>query len=214
MQVFELRFNVILQHEIIYQEVIDAVAKLVDSALAKDEDFLKLHMKRGYKKYCLDGLYPVEKDGVYKEDKHYSFHVRTVDTGLAKHLLIAIPMTNTGWIKGLTGEIKIIPCKTIQTIYSITPIIFMTESGKYWRNEWKLDEFEKQLITNLYKKYRDITGKSADETQPLYSSIAFTNKKPIKMVYKSKNVSLLGDKVSIEVETNETAQEQIGRAHV
>jgi CRISPR-associated endoribonuclease Cas6 len=106
-------------------------------------------------------------------------------------------------IKGLTSEIRILPKKHIEKIYSITPAVMKNEEG-YWKNKIKLDEFERRLKENLIKKYNSIMDIKMNEDFQLYTTIEFKNKKPIATNYK--NIRLLGDKISLNIAENENAQ--------
>ena len=107
-------------------------------------------------------------------------------------------------IKCLTCEIRIIPQKPIEKIYSITPVILKSENG-YWRHNLKLKDFEKRLTQNLIKKYNEFNNTKINEDFELYTSIEFKNKKPCKIKYK--NVALLGDKISLQISDDKLAQE-------
>lgn len=111
----------------------------------------------------------------------------------------------TDKLKGLTVENRIIHKKMIAELYALTPVIMKSDEG-YWKNKISLDEYERLLKENLIKKYNEFTNQKLDENFELYTHIKFINKKPIANLYKGK-IKLLGDKISIKIADNSTAQE-------
>ena len=107
-------------------------------------------------------------------------------------------------MKGLTVENRIIPHKMISEIYSLSPVIMKSDEG-YWRSYMSLDEYEERLFSNLVKKYNSFTGEQIEEDFPLYTNITFLNRHPISCKYK--RISLLGDKLSLQIADDEKSQE-------
>lgn len=68
-----------------------------------------------------------------------------------------------------------------------------------------LDEYEGRLYANTVKKYNAFTGEQIEEDFPLYTNITFLNRHPISCRYK--NISLLGDKLSLQVADDMKSQE-------
>jgi len=179
-------------------------AEFLDSLLSKENEWREFHEINRYKQYCMSGLFPLEKDGMYKKDKIYTLTVRTVDSTLAKYFAEELKNHYTDTIKGLTSEISIIPRKIVGELYSLTPVILKSDQG-YWKNTMNITQFEKRLFENIIKKYNQYTGKKADENFQLYTNITFLNQKPIANEYKG--IRLLGDKIHLQVADNEMAQE-------
>lgn len=204
MKVFEIKLKVYLLADIPYQTMLKEEAHLIDSVLMQDNYWSEYHKNQEYKYYSLAGLYPVERDGMYKKDKIYTIMIRTVNLELANYLSVNLKNHYTDKIKGLTLEMRIIPKKMIQEIYSLTPVILKTEHG-YWKNTTSLEEFERCLFENIVKKYNHFTQKKVDEDFQLYTSLTFLNKKAIGNEYKG--ITLLGDKVSLKIADHEMAQE-------
>ena len=67
-----------------------------------------------------------------------------------------------------------------------------------------LDEYEERLFSNLVKKYNSFTGEQIEEDFPLYTNITFLNRHPISCKYK--RISLLGDKLSLQIADDEKSQ--------
>lgn len=106
-------------------------------------------------------------------------------------------------MKGLTVENRIIPHKMISEIYTLSPVIMKSDEG-YWRSYMSLDEYEERLFSNLVKKYNSFTGEQIEEDFPLYTNITFLNRHPISCKYK--RISLLGDKLSLQIADDEKSQ--------
>lgn len=204
MKVYQIRVKVYLLQNINIIDTQTEIAKFIDGAMAKDERFLDLHQRNEFKNYCFDSFYPTENDKVYKSGGIYTFTLRTAKGDLADFLTKSLANYFNNSIKGLTTEVKIVPKKFIEKIYTLTPIIIKTESG-YWKGNLSIDGFEKRIRENLIKKYNEINNTKIEEDFELYNSIEFKNKKPVSVNYK--NIKLLGDKISINISSNPVAQE-------
>lgn len=204
MSVFEIRLKVFLLNDIKLDKVQRKIASFIDRALSKDKEFLELHERNVFKNYCFDSMYPLCKNGAYKKENVYTITIRTISKKLAEYLSKILPNEYDEDIKGLVAEIRILPKKHIDRIYSLTPVIVKTDKG-YWKGNLSIDEFEKRLKDNLIKKYNFINDNPMDEEVELYNSIEFVNKKPIGNLYK--NVELLGDKISLKIADDKLSQE-------
>ena len=204
MNVFQIKLKIFILKNIPIEDSQEIVSAFIDGGLSKDNRLLELHESNKFKGYCFDAPYPLEEDKIYKKDKIYTLTIRTIDKELADFFANKLVNEFNANIKGLTSEVRILPKKHIEKLYSITPAVMKNEDG-YWKNKIKLDEFEKRLKVNLIKKYNSIANSKIDEDFQLYSTIEFKNRKPISIKYK--NIKLLGDKISLNITENETAQE-------
>lgn len=203
MNVYNLNVKVYLLKDIILNKVQQSIASAIDLALSKNKYYLQFHNDISYKFYCNNGLYPLELDGVYKEDNIYTFQIRTIDKELAKYLMKEFRNVVTNDIKILKIDLKIISKKHIDKIFSITPVVIKNHNG-YWREHMSLKEFEERIKINLIKKYNKFTGKKIDENFEFYTAIEFKNRKPISVDYK--NIKLLGDKLQLTIADDEVSQ--------
>lgn len=203
-RVFEMRVKLYLLQDIPFRELQNVLADFVDSALCKNEKLISFHEENCYKFYSIGTLWPIERGAVYKKEQIYTFTVRTVNFQLAKYFSEVLKNHYTQKMKGLTVENRIIPRKMISEIYMLSPVIMKTDAG-YWRSHMSLDEYEKRLFANTVKKYKSFTGEQIEEDFPLYTNIQFLNKHPI--VCRYKNISLLGDKLNLQIATDEKSQE-------
>lgn len=204
MKVYEIKLKVFLLKEVMVNSIQTVISEFIDSALAKNDQLLKMHNDNKFKKYCFGGFYPVEEDKRYIRGNIYTITLRTIDEGIANFFNNELVNEYSSYIKGLTSEIRILPQKHIEKIYSLTPVILKNNDG-YWRNIISPDDFERRLRENLIKKYNDISDEKLNEEFELYTALEFKNKKPIANEYKG--IKLLGDKISLNISENKTAQD-------
>lgn len=202
-KVYEIRIKVYILRDIPLQEILATEAEFIDSALAQNQRWLEYHEVNQYKNYCFAGLYPIEKEGVYKKGNIYTITLRTVNVGLARYLSNILRNHYTDVIKGLTVENRILPKKIISEIYSLTPVIQKFDG--YWKKQISIGGFERRLFENAVKKYNQYMGERIEEDFQLYTNITFLNRKPIANEYKG--IRLLGDKISLKIADDVKAQE-------
>ncbi|MDE5782247.1 MAG: CRISPR-associated endoribonuclease Cas6 [Lachnospiraceae bacterium] len=203
-RVYEISVKIFSLKDFKQEEACSISAGFVDACLAKNNDYLNFHQTNCYKLYTQDMPYPTEPDGIYKREKVYTIRIRTVNKELLDYLAKNLSNTSSDYLKGLTVNIRIIPRKYINKIYSITPVVMKLQNSGYWKSNITFDEYEKLLKNNLIKKYNYFFNVKLDEDFQFYTNIQKTNRKPIDVKYK--NISLLGDKFDIEIADNETAQ--------
>lgn len=204
-QVYEIKIKVFLLQNINKCDVAKEIANYIDYGMSSDEKFLAMHKDKAYKPYTFNYLYPINiEEKEYKKGNIYSVQIRTIDFELAKFFNEKLVNMYTETIKGLTSEIKIIPRKPIEKIYSIVPVLCKNDKG-YWRNCLSLEQFEKRLLDNIIKKYNYIYESKINEDFIFYNKLEFKNKKPIAINYK--DVRLLGDKLELTIDSNPLSQE-------
>lgn len=204
MKVYELKVKVYLNKDIDKKNMFEKINETIDLTLSRDPYYLEFHNKNCFKLYCNNGFYPIEEDGIYKEDNIYTFQIRSIDYDLVKYLSSNINNTTTEYINILKVDIKLISKKHIDKIYSITPTIIKNDIIGYWKGNISLDEFENRIKINLIKKYNQFTGEKIEEDFEFYTRLEFKNKKPIAVNYK--NIKLLGDKIQLNIADDEVSQ--------
>lgn len=205
MEVYEIKIKLLLKQNLKYEQLFEKINYFIDSSLLKNDVFTEYHISKEYKNYVHDLLYPVEKIGTYNLGNVYATRIRTIDKKIANYFLSYLAFYETKEFKGIGAEIRVLPKRNIQRLYSITPVLLKIPNKGYWRDYMSLEEFEKCLKENLVKKYNYFSNDKIDENFSLYNFIEFKNKVPIKMNYK--NIYLLGDKITIEIAQNKYAQE-------
>lgn len=204
MQVYEGRLKVFLLKDISINSVQEKISALIDKALVQNEKMAAFHQKISYKNYCFSGFCPVESERVYRQDKIYTIQIRTIDENLMNYFKEHLINAYTEEMKSLTMTVRRIKKIPISRIYTLTPVIQKFDGG-YWKEIVTLDEFERRLKENLIKKYNNFTGEKCDEDFDLYTHLQFDNKGPISCPYKG--ITLLGDKITLQLAQNPMAQE-------
>ena len=134
----------------------------MDSSLFFDESIGELHHQRRFKFYCFDQLYPMESNKIYQVGKPYTLTIRTIKKDLAIYFDRVLSHHESSLLQGKSTEIRTVPYRPIDRLYSITPVVLKNDKG-YWRDWMTLSEYENQLFINLVKKYNESTGKKLDE---------------------------------------------------
>lgn len=203
MIVFQISLEIYLLQNLPSEEATGVICKYIDKVLCSDENLIEFHNSRQYKNYCFNSLYPVSPDKVYHKDKRYHLQLRTVDMNLAEHFSNGAVGVEDRILKVVDAQVKLLPKKIIDKLYSITPCILKTDMG-YWQEHFSTEEFCQSIQNNMVKKYKDFTGQEVEEDFKLVRDITFINRKPISCKYK--DVSLLGDKIDLYIEENPMAQ--------
>jgi len=209
MNIKRIIIKIYMMEDIDVQDMQGVIAGYIDSYLATDEEFMAFHKKKDLKAYCYDLPTPIEKGmKYYKKGEIYQFCIRTADENLAGYLLAGIAEHKTSYIKGLERTVAAIPKKYISEVFTLTPLILKNPDGKgYWRDRTSLEGFEQELNKSMISQYEKYTGEKLESDCVLYNHIEMRSKNAIGVKYK--NIKLLGDKISMQVADNETAQKVI-----
>ena len=203
MVVYSIRLKIFFLCDVPLNKIQTKITYFLDKGFADDAMLLERHEENTFKSYVFDFPYSSEPDKIYRKGKIYTLTVRTIDPIMARYFSEVCVNTYTNEIKGLIAEVRILPKKFIQTLYTLTPAILKDEKG-YWRKHMSLSEFEERLKVNLIKKWNHFTGEKLSEDFQFYTMLEFLNQGPIVMEYK--NVKLLGDKVRLQIADNDSAQ--------
>jgi CRISPR-associated endoribonuclease Cas6 len=201
--VYELSIKVYLLESITAAEMLGKIAILIDGVLGREEKYLRFHQENKYKGYSYDGFYKTEQSGVYQQGNIYTFRIRTVDISLARYFEENLFTAYTREIKVLTVVRRDISKRHIDKLFSITPVVIKNDFG-YWRNNMSIEDYERRIRENIIKNYNMFYGKKIEEDFELFNRLEINNKKPIAIPFK--NISLLGDKITLYVSENEMAQ--------
>ena len=151
MKIFEIRVKVTLLKDINYENLTGKLCNFIDMFIAKNEIFLEKHKNKGYKNYCFDTLYPLEKDKIYKKDKKYTFKIRSIDYDFINYFIENLSGHKNLDMEGMIDVIEIIhDGKMIDKIYSVTPVMIKTDQG-YWRDILNIEKFEKRIKDRFWK---------------------------------------------------------------
>jgi CRISPR-associated endoribonuclease Cas6 len=208
MNIIEINVKVFTLQDITARETLEDLSRLMDKSFYRNKDLENFHEENTMKNYCFNSLYPLDvKTKMYKKGEVYNFQLRCIGDELKGHFLKFLSNEYTSKLKVLVCESKIIPKRPIERIYSITPVIVkMPGSDKivYWRNGYTEEQFFEYIRTTSIKKYEVLTGESIDKNLKLFNYSKIDNKKPIAVDFKDKK--LLGDKATLSIDTDSTAQ--------
>ena len=204
MQVYQIRVKLYVLKDIPVERVQERLALFLDTGFAVSGELLQMHEENRFKYYCFDTLYPIAQDGFYRQGNIHTLTVRTTDRKLGDHFYKISANHFTEDFKGLVAEVRILPHKMIEYLYTLTPAVLKENEQGYWRKHMSVSKFEERLKVNLIKKWNCFTGEQIDEDFPLFTTLEFLNREPIAMNYKT--VRLLGDKVRLQITEHETAQ--------
>lgn len=202
--VTEIFIKVYCLQDINKKEVSTQLSKLIDCCLMENEATRSFHLSSAYKHYSFGGLKPIEMDGIYKRGNIYTFNMRTLDMSLVRLFKANLAKQYTKYLKVLTVEDVEIKARPVDKIYTLTPVILKFDTG-YWRSSYSESVFEKRIRENMIKKYNHLHHANLNEDFELFNYIKFDNRKPVAFHYKQ--ITLLGDKVTLGISSNETAQE-------
>lgn len=204
MKLYELQVKLYVLVDTKRRIVLEQLGKLIDTCLMQDEDMQKLHKRIGYKYYTFSEPMPLERSGVYRKGNIYTFIVRTVDEQLAQYFNRYLANQYNTIFKFLTTEGRILKNRPIERLYSLTPVVLKFDTG-YWKDKYSEEIFEKRVRENLIKKYNALHATKLEEDFELFTYLKFDNIKPIAFHYK--DITLLGDKITIELANSSVAQE-------
>jgi len=200
-----IKTKVYLLRDLNYLAALHEIADFISAALCKNEKYQMMHEEKGFKPYVASSLVPVSADGVYHKDEICTFTVRCLDPELAGYLVTALKDTDNDVFKGLTAECWEVKKNTITRLYSLNPVVVKLEKGGYWKGQISPAEYEKLIFENLIKKYNQFYNTKTDENFQIWTNFKITNNKPIAVPYKN-GISLLGDKLELDIDTNPMAQ--------
>ena len=203
LKVIQIRMKLFFLTDIPLEQLQTKLTDLLDRSLMQDEQYAKYHKENQFKNYCFDLCYPVERDKLYKKGNIYTFTIRTVDVELARYFAEQTVHSYTEYIKALTADVRVIPQRHIDVLWSITPAIIKCEKG-YWRGVLSIEQYEERIKVNLLKKWQQLYGYKLEEDFELFTGIEFLNKTPIVIEYKG--IRLLGDKLRLHIAENQRAQ--------
>lgn len=206
-EVYHIECKIFLLKNITLKNLYGEISSYVDSILVSNEAMRSFHTSLGYRYYVISGFLEREADKIYKEGKIYTFSLRCLKEDICDFFQKNLGEGKTDSIKGLTTTIKVIPRLYIEKLYTVTPAIIKLGGGEgYWRGILSFDEYEKRLLINSIKKFQQLTGVQLEDDFKLYDGIRFLNKKPISSHYARKGISLLGDKLELDISNNEMSQ--------
>lgn len=207
---YELTVMTYIRKNIEYNKHFEIVGNMNNHAMIKDNMLNDRHGKDGYKGYSITGIYPINKDGIYKKGDIGSYKIITYDKDIKdafERVLMSeqneyLVVTDTFVKERLEGN--------IDEIHTYTPcVVTLNESEriasnkKNWiANDYSEDSLIQKIENNLIKKYKQFFNE--DLQQGMIQEITIRNKLPKIINYK--NTKLLGNQINIKVNKDENSQ--------
>lgn len=204
---YESEISVYLKQNIPSKDVYDKLSKFINFSFNNSQELSCLHKQSGFKHYSFSGLYPIEKDNIYKADEIYSFLIRSCDKKIITEIMKCMTnFKNEDFITTNT-TLKEWDYKQINYVDNLTPTIITLKNGRRWNKDIDGEEIAKEnIFNNLVRKYNslnktDFTFKYED----IIKNVKIKSKCAIIINYK--NVKFLGYKFRVEFQENNIAQE-------
>lgn len=204
MNVFEISVKVFTLKEIPFNESSIYVTRFIDMCMAQNEKMREYHDAKCFKEYTFDNLFPLASKEYYEKNTIYNFRIRTINEKLAEYFLEKLQNFYNEDMKGLTVEIKKLPKRIIEKVFSLTPIVMKNDEG-YWKYCMSFEKFEERLRANCMKKYNYFFEEKEKDNIPFYTNLIFKNEKPTPVLYKG--ITLRGDKVELIISPDEKSQQ-------
>jgi CRISPR-associated endoribonuclease Cas6 len=205
MEYYELTLTVQLAEDLEYTFANDRIGQEINKAMLMDSELIEMHGRKGFKHYSFNSFYPIEKDGVYKAGRVYIFKIRSLYISFVRKIKMLLS-ENAELFRVLSIQSKTVKKNFITNLYTITPVVVTIEDGKRWVKEEDFLLLQKQLQSNLEKKYNDFFGVeyNKDDNFSFIQRIELLNRKP--MVLNYKKIKFLGNKFKIWINEDEKSQ--------
>lgn len=218
MKYFELRCLAYIKKDIEFKNTFDVLSKYINFSMLNDEKLKLNHQNTGFKNYCYGGLYPIEKEGIYKKGKIYSFNIRSLDEEFI-HKIDKLLRQNIDsyYFQVIESNKKIINDFFISELYSATPVIVSLpkkdnrdrkEKQRFWSIKDDIFILQKQLQDNLLKKYKSFYGEDLETTQNFIQLFEIKNRvhQSIYFTKSERKIRLFGNKFKFIVNEDEVSQ--------
>ncbi|SFA71851.1 CRISPR-associated endoribonuclease Cas6 [Clostridium frigidicarnis] len=204
MNFVELTVTVLLSNDIYFSNSGYIIGKNINKSMLLSDRLKELHPKKEYKNYVFNSFYPLEKEKTYKKDKLYIFKIRGLDKELMKEMQECLKKLKSNDFNIISVAENEVYQEFIKDLYTVNPVI-VTVDNKPWLQGDNLELFKNRLEDNLEKKYKSFFNKEINIKDKFIKNIEFKNRMPMGFNYKG--IKLLGNKVRIEIQDNELAQD-------
>lgn len=201
MNYYNLKITTLLKQDLNNSETYGKISDLISYAMLKDKTLKDLHEKNTYKNYVFCNLYPVQKDGIYKQNNIYFFDLRGIEFEKIIKLKQVIQDLENDYFKVIQVNFQTYTKSNIKRLITLTPAIITTSKGDYDIRE-NMELVKNRMLANIQKKYKNIYNTPVDVD--FIKSIKKINNKPIKIPYK--NINMLGNKFEIEIKEDPMSQ--------
>ena len=201
MNCYNLKVIVLLKQNFKNEETYEKISNLISYAMLKDKNLKEIHEKNTYKNYVFCSLYPVQKDGIYKQNNIYSFDLRGLEFSKIMKLKQVLANAENEYFKIIQINLQNHEQIEINKLVTLTPAIITTPKGDYDIKD-DMNLVKNRILANIQKKYKNIYN--TEINVDFIKEIKKTNRQPIKIPYK--NVNILGNKFEIDVKEDPMSQ--------
>lgn len=218
MKYFELRCLAYIKKDIEFKNTFDVLSKYINFSMLNDEKLKLNHQNTGFKNYCYGGLYPIEKESIYKKGKIYSFNIRSLDEEFINKIDKLLRQNiDSNYLQVIESNKKIINEFFISELYSATPVIVSLpkkdnrdrkQKQMFWSIKDDIFVLQKQLQDNLLKKYKSFYGEDLETTQNFIQLFEIKNRVPQSIYFtkSERKIRLFGNKFKFIVNEDEVSQ--------
>ena len=201
MNCYNLKVIALLKQNLKNEETYEKISNLISYTMLKDKNLKEMHEKNTYKNYVFCSLYPVQKDGIYKQNNIYSFDLRGLEFSKIMKLKQVLANAENEYFKIIQINLQNHEQIEINKLVTLTPAIITTPKGDYDIKD-DMNLAKNRILANIQKKYKNIYN--TEINVDFIKEIKKTNRQPIKIPYK--NVNILGNKFEIEVKEDPMSQ--------
>lgn len=177
--------------------------------LIKNTEFRHLHDKEGYKFFCTSNVFPAYD---LKEGDKRTLIISSPSEGFIETVaskLLKLRNIKIGNLKFEVEKFTLVKERLAGdfTLITGTPIIVRIPGYRYaeygispkkpydyvyWRKEYPLKAFIKQLEENLVKKYKEFYGESMEKALPLFQRLTFKKQVSTKIYFEEGLQTVIG----------------------
>ena len=201
MNCYNLKVITLLKQNLKNEETYEKISNLISYAMLKDKNLKEIHEKNTFKNYVFCSLYPVQKDGIYKQNNIYSFDLRGLEFSKIMKLKQVLTGLENDYFKIIQINLQNHEQIKINKLITLTPTIITTPKGDYDIQD-NMELVKDRILANIQKKYKNIYN--TEVNVDFIKEIKKTNRQPIKIPYK--NINMLGNKFEIEVKEDPMSQ--------
>ena len=201
MNCYNLKVITLLKQNLKNEETYEKISNLISYAMLKDKNLKEIHEKNTFKNYVFCSLYPVQKDGVYKQNNIYSFDLRGLEFPKIMKLKQVLTGIETDYFKIIQINLQNHEQIKINKLITLTPTIITTPKGDYDIKD-NMELVKDRILANIQKKYKSIYNTEVNIN--FIKEIKKINRTPIKIPYK--NINMLGNKFEIAVKEDPMSQ--------
>lgn len=201
MNCYNLKIITLLKQNLKNEETYEKISNLISYAMLKDRNLKEIHEKNTFKNYVFCSLYPVQKDGIYKQNNIYSFDLRGLEFSKIMKLKQVLTGLENDYFKVIQINLQNHEQIKINKLITLTPSIITTPKGDYDIKD-NMELVKDRILANIQKKYKSLYN--TEVNVDFIKEIKKTNRQPIKIPYK--NINMLGNKFEIEVKEDPMSQ--------